>query len=148
MSTKIELHYSKTLNLELIEKGIKVWVIRLSVQVAFKINGGWTQPYEAIVDTGAPVSIIPPSIWQKCKKEILGDYSISGIVPTDKLFLPVKVSDITCLLLDAKQCTKPLKIKAYLSSDSRVPLVIGFDTVLSQAVLHSDAKNGKAYLII
>lgn len=74
MSIRIKLHHSKALDLELIEKNIEVWLRRITVQVSFKKSHGWSQPYEAIIDTGAPVSIIPPAIWHEIEKEVLGEY--------------------------------------------------------------------------
>ena len=58
MSISVRLHFSKALDLELLEKNIEVWLRRLTVQVSFKTPRACTQPYEAIMDTGAPVSII------------------------------------------------------------------------------------------
>lgn len=114
MSIRIKLQYTKALNLELIEKGIEIWARRLTSQVCFKTKSGWTQPYEAIVDTGAPVSIIPPPISEEIVKDILTDYAISGIVPHEELKLPVKVADVWCALMDKDKTSKTLKIKAYL----------------------------------
>ena len=57
MSTKIRLHYSQALDIDLLEKNIEVWLRRITIQVVFKKQKGFSQPYEAIVDTGAPVSI-------------------------------------------------------------------------------------------
>ena len=127
MSTKIKLKYTKALNLELIEKNIEIWSRRLTAQVSFKTTSGWTQPYEAIIDTGAPVSVIPPAIAEEIVKNIFTDYAISGIVPHEEAKLPVKVADVWCSFLDSEKISKPLKIKAYLSTDHRVPLVLGFE---------------------
>ena len=148
MSTRVNLQYTKALNLELIEKGIEVWVRRLTAQVCFKTKDGWTRPYEAIVDTGAPVSVIPPAITEEVVKNILGDYAISGIVPHEEAVLPVKVADVWCTLLDEKRISNALKIKAYISTDHRVPLVLGFEDLLSKAIFHSDYKSNKSFIEI
>jgi len=91
MSIRVKLHFSKALDLDLIEKGIEIWLRRITVQVSFKKSRGWTQPYEAIIDTGAPVSVVPPAIWQEIEREILGEYRIQGIVPKKDSFLPVRI---------------------------------------------------------
>jgi len=148
MSTKIKLHYSKALDISLLEKGIEVWLRRITIQTAFKTSKGFTQPYEAIVDTGAPVSILPPAIWQDIEKEILGDYRIKGIVPKKDAFLPVKVANVCAALLDEHKSTRMLKIKAYLSIEPEVPLVLGFENFLSQAKIYSDTQNNSGYIEI
>ncbi len=148
MSIRINLQYAKALNLELIEKGIEVWIRRLTAQVRFKTKDGWTRSYEAIIDTGAPVSVIPPSISEEVDKNILADYAISGIVPHQEAVLPVKVADVWCAFLDEERISKSLKIKAYLSTDHRVPLVLGFENLLSKAILYSDCKGNKSFIEI
>ncbi|MDI6794338.1 MAG: hypothetical protein QME81_15985 [bacterium] len=65
MSTKIDLQFVKSLDLDLLEKGVEVWIIRIIGQIKFKTSDGWTRAYEAIIDTGAPVSFIPKSIWTR-----------------------------------------------------------------------------------
>ena len=107
MSISVRLHFSKALDLELLEKNIEVWLRRLTVQVSFKTPRAWTQPYEAIMDTGAPVSIIPPAIWKDIDREILGEYKIQGIVLKRDAFLPVKIANISCVLMDEKNVTEP-----------------------------------------
>lgn len=95
MSTnKIELQFTRTLDLDLVNKGIKVWLVRITGQIKFQTKNGWSRPYEAIIDTGAPVSLIPYSIWTKIKTEIIADYRISGVVPDKKCSLPVKVGNV------------------------------------------------------
>lgn len=148
MSIRIRLHYSKALDLELIEKNIEIWLRRITVQIAFKKSSGWTQPYEAIIDTGAPVSIIPPAIWQETEIEILGDYKIQGIVPKKDAHLSVKVANIFCVLMDEKNATDTIKIKAYLSLEERAPLVLGFENIISKSRLYIDAENSLGYIEI
>lgn len=148
MSIRIRLHYSKALDLDLIEKNIEVWLRRVTVQVAFKKTRGWSQPYEAIIDTGAPVSIIPPAIWQEIEKEILGEYRIQGIVPKKDAYLPVKVANISCVLIDEKNITAALKIKTYLSLVEKAPLVLGFENIISRAKLYLNPQDNEGYIEI
>jgi len=148
MSISVRLHFSKALDLELLEKNIEVWLRRLTVQVSFKTPRAWTQPYEAIMDTGAPVSIIPPAIWKDIDREILGEYKIQGIVLKRDAFLPVKIANISCVLMDEKNVTGTLKIKAYLSLEEKAPLVLGFENIISNARLYIDTKNDDGYIVI
>ncbi len=149
MSIKIQLHYSKALDLELIEKNIEIWLRRITVQVSFKKSHTWSQPYEAIIDTGAPVSIIPPAIWQEIEKEILHEeHKIQGIVPDKDSYLSVKIANIFCVLMDEKNMTEILKIKAYLPVEAKAPLVLGFENVLSKGKLYINSKDNEAYIEI
>lgn len=149
MSIRVRLHYSNALDLELIEKNIEVWLRRVTVQISFKKLRGWTEPYEAIIDTGAPVSIIPPAIWQEIEKEILVEgHRIQGIVPKKDSFLLVKIANIFCVLMDEKNVTDILKIKAYLSVEERAPLVLGFENIISKAKLYFNSGNNEGFIEI
>lgn len=148
MSIKIRLHFSKALDLELIEKNIEIWLRRIAIQSSFKKLRGWTQPYEAIIDTGAPVSILPPAIWQEIEKEILGEYKIQGIVPKKDAFLQVKIANVSCVLMDEKNMSDTLKIKAYLALEEKAPLVLGFENLISRAKLYVNPEDSDGYMEI
>jgi len=148
MSIRIRLHYSKALDLELIEKNIEIWLRRVTVGVSFQKPDGWTQPYEAIIDTGAPVSIIPPAIWREMDREELGESKIQGIVSREDAYLPVKIANIHCVLMDEDSMTDILKIKAYLSLEESAPLVLGFENLLSTAKMYSNSKEDEGYIEI
>ena len=146
MSTKIELHFNRSLDLDLLEKGIKIWLTRIVAEVCFKTkDNNWTRPYEAIIDTGAPVSLIPFSIWQKVDPKILADYKISGIVSNENCSLPVKVGNVSCRIMGISSSTDELGINAYLTLTDKVPLIIGFDSLLTDLKLVSDYKTKIAY---
>lgn len=147
MSIKIDLDFTKTLDIDLLEKGVKIWLIRIVAQVCFKTKDtNWTRPYEAIIDTGAPVSLIPLTIWQEIDTKIFADYKISGIVPKSECSLPVKVGNVTCIIVDKKASTKDLTINAYLTLTDRVPLILGFYDLFTNLKLVSDYKSKIAYI--
>jgi len=62
VSTNIALTFQTNYDLALLSAGLKLRLVRLFVNVRFKTAGGWTAPYEAIVDTGNPITIIPQKI--------------------------------------------------------------------------------------
>lgn len=146
MSTRIELTFTRSLDLELLEKGVKIWLTRIVAEVKFKTkDNNWTRPYEAIIDTGAPVSLLPVSIWQKIDPKVLADYKISGIVPNEGCSLPVKVGSVICRIIGMNTSTDELSINAYLTMTDKVPLIIGFDSLLTGLKLVSDYKTKTAY---
>lgn len=57
-------------------------VIRLKCGIQFKTAEGWTKPYSATIDTGAHMSVIPSSIWEKIIHETEGKYKIFGLSKT------------------------------------------------------------------
>ena len=65
MSTVIELEFETQIDLDFIEQGIAVHLIRLTASVQLQTTEGWTKKYKALVDTGNPISIIPNSVWRK-----------------------------------------------------------------------------------
>ena len=62
MSTVIKLEFETQIDLDFIEQGTAVHLIRLTASVQLQATEGWTKKYKAIVDTGNPISIIPNSI--------------------------------------------------------------------------------------
>lgn len=148
MSTKIELRIKTSIELDLFEQNIVVRLIRLLVRVRFQTNSGWTEVSDAIIDTGSAISVLPYSIWKDANFKVLSpkDIILYGIAPQEEAFLKAKIAEITCVFLDKKQISLPMKIKAYLLHDDSVPLIIGFEDVLTDAILFCDYKNNMAYI--
>ncbi len=126
------------------QKKVEVWLRRILVLARFKTTKGWTEPYEAIVDTGAPLSILPAHIWKQIGADILCPDEIAGIVPEAKLL--VHLGEVTASLMDRAHSLPPLRFKAHLSEEDRIPLMLGFDGMLSRSILHMDALQSQGYL--
>ena len=45
----------------LLQRNLVVRHVRIIADVSFETRGGWTETERAIIDTGAPISIIPPT---------------------------------------------------------------------------------------
>ena len=140
MSIRIDLHFSQTIDIDLLEKGHKIWLIRIMGQVRFKTKDGWSRPYEAIIDTGAPVSLIPLGIWENIEAEVMSDYIIGGIVPNKECSLPVKVGKVACKVIGKEIASREIELNSYLVLTNKVPLIIGFDSFLTTFKLICDHK--------
>lgn len=145
MSTKrIKLYFWKFDNPDLV--GVDIGIIRLFCEVAFVAEEGYTDSYSAVLDTGAPVSVIPYQIWSMLKAEKIKDYAIRGIVPKNECSLPVTIGEVSCILLDREESTKRIKVKAYLAHSNEVPLIIGFKNLLDRFGIYLNFKKNLAYL--
>lgn len=58
VSTVIELEFETQIDLDFIEQGMAVHLIRLTASVQLQTTEGWTNKYKAIVDTGKLLSLI------------------------------------------------------------------------------------------
>ncbi|MBC8229349.1 hypothetical protein H8E77_07380 [bacterium] len=146
MSTKISLYFIERIMPDYADLDISA--IRLCCDVAFRTASGITAPYRAIIDTGAPLSLLPLYVWKQCKVKKIRDSAIRGVVPRPECILPVTLADITCMLVDGRNKTSELPIKAQLAHTDEVPLVIGFRDLLDNVELYIDYKREAAYLTL
>jgi hypothetical protein len=80
MCIKINLYFKKTIDLELLEKEVGIKLIRVIRQARFKTKDAWTDLYPVIIDTGAPVSVLPKRIWNKAEVRKLTGHSLRSII--------------------------------------------------------------------
>jgi hypothetical protein len=125
-------------------------MVRLITAIRLQMDSGWTAALEAIVDTGSTVSILPHFAWRNVSTRILSSKEVilRGIAPQKEAVLQAKIAEIVCTFHDEQRISPPLKIKAYLLPNDSVPLIMGFEDVLTSAKLVSDYRNGIAYLEI
>ncbi len=127
MSTRIHLAISR----KPARDDPSVIVTRLFTWVLFRTFEGIAEPYRAIVDTGAPTSLIPYKIWRHCPALTLKDTVIQGIADREECDLPVIEGVIKCTLSDGYTMLPELGICTHLASEgSDVPLLLGFDAML------------------
>ncbi|HID63582.1 MAG TPA: hypothetical protein EYP49_12715 [Anaerolineae bacterium] len=142
MSTKIKLTVLKQPS----PHDPSVPITRLLVGVAFRTYNGLTKSYRAIVDTGAPTSLLPFSVWRPCRALKLRETVISGIVARKECELPVIEAAVACMLSDDQSALPEMVIRAHLAPHDNVPLLIGFGGILDRVILHCSVPMGTAYL--
>ncbi|MBM3238255.1 hypothetical protein FJZ31_18340 [Candidatus Poribacteria bacterium] len=128
-----------------VEKRIIHRSIRLITKTSFHTSGGeWTRPRGAIIDTGSHVSVIPRLIWTETHHSFISDeieMGIGGKIITGRL------GWITLRLHDEETISPPLSVKAHLIDDDSMPLILGFEDVISEVLLVSDFQQSIAYII-
>lgn len=129
---ELSLNFGLKYDLELLDKGIAVPIIRLFSVIEFKCRSQWNGPYDAIIDTGSPLSVFPASIQGKCDARILHKTKISGIVPDKSCSLSAKLCLLTYRLSDKNSVTKPIESKAYIAESDSIPLILGFADFLEK----------------
>jgi len=125
-------------------------ITRLLAWVSFlTVDGELTDPELAIVDTGAPLSLIPQDIWQGCRYLRMRDDVIRGVVPKPGCELPAIDGVVACVLQDdAGQVSEPLTIRAHLAHTDDIPLLLGFSGLLDRAGVCFSVNTSEAYLEI
>jgi len=126
-----------------IESGIVLRIIRLKTRVSFrKREGGWTEQEDAIIDTGCPVSVIPRGVWMNAPHHFLSDEREEGIAGEKVM---VRLGAVTLRLHDGEATSPPLSVKADLAESDTIPLILGFEDVLTEILLVCDFKKDTAY---
>lgn len=147
MSSKIKLRFYSFRELELEEKVRgDVAMTRLICEIKFKTKDGWSVSYSAILDTGAPISVIPFQIWTDSEAELITDHRIRGIIPKEECVLPVLVGRINYVLVDRESISKEKRLLAYLALTNEIPLILGFKDLLSEFEIYSNYFNKEAWL--
>lgn len=141
---RVNLFFTESFSADLQTKVPGIEFIRLRAAVRFKTDTGWSDICDAIVDTGAPISLILDFIWKKIERIELADHHVGGVGGGK---LPIKVAKVTCQLVDELgNETQPKEIHAYLVKRGRSPLILGFKDLLSQLTNHFDHRMGEAWI--
>lgn len=141
---RVKLFFETLKDPELEEKVKGIEIITLKTSVQFKTADGWTEPFDALGDKGAPIRLIPCFIWKKIDHTELTDYQAGGITAGT---IPVKAGTVNCTLIDWEgNATKEREIYAYLALTDKVPLIIGFKDLLSKCATYFDYQNKEAYI--
>lgn len=137
MFTTIELEFETHIDLELLERGIVVRLIRLRASVQLQTAEGWTAKYKALVDTGNPISIVPKSVWRKSQRAcFLSDKSVVHGIGGGRA--SGRLGEITFVFVDRNSASPAIRAKAILLDDDSVPFLIGFEDILTDAKLICD----------
>lgn len=144
MSTRLALTVKRLPDLELIDHGF--WLQRVLCDLRFLSSNGLTDPYPAIVDTGAPTSIIPRSLWSRTTVRQLKSFPLQGLVARKECAISVTAGIISAVLEDPAGHQLKRSFRAYLAQTDEVPLILGMQDVLEEAKLHVDLKADTAWL--
>jgi len=147
MSTRVPLSLEEFQNPEWIAQGIKAPIIRLVAPVVFEtLEGAFTEERYAIVDTGAPLSLLPHGLWQRCTVDMMGTAEIRGVVPKPECRVSAHIGRVTCYLADAERNPIPVELIAYLAPIDNIALLLGFQGILEQFHLNVNHSQRMAYL--
>ena len=123
--------------------------IRLRTWAKFRMrDNNWSKTASAIIDTGAPISVLPYDLWRRLKIKMLATgYSMRGIIPREECKLPVDIGEVYCILLDEEGVkTEETKIRAFLAFSDLIPIVLGFKFLLERLKICFDCEEGHAWL--
>lgn len=143
---RIALEVERTLDLEAFRVKRRLFLSRLWVRVQFQLLNGWTDFHLAIVDTGAPYSMIPESLWAPLPVERLVKLPLRGIVPGRAAEMDAVLGRVSGRLLDAQRTSPTLSLWAMLAYTDQVPLILGWSGCLDRAKLTLDAPHHRASL--
>ena len=142
----LQLKFDTTIDGRLfLETEIVHRLVRLMAQIVFRTpEGGWTEPRDALIDTGSTVSVIPPSVWQNTDHTLLAgetEIDIGGITASGRPGL------VNLRLQDEQAISPTLRVKADLIEEDSLPLILGFEDVLTEVILVSDFHADLAYVV-
>jgi hypothetical protein len=113
----IGLYFQKTIDLEQFQRGLVIRLIRLIGRVSFRTSDGWSTTYDAIIDTGCPITVIPRSRWENIEHHVIlpqASLGLAGGTVTGQL------GEVTLRFHHNNNVSPHLTIKAHLlDSDDR-----------------------------
>ena len=144
MSISIGLTVSRQPNVEFIHRGIAHTRLFCTVQFETPAKATFVQP--AIVDTGAPLCLIPSDIWGRVRTQQFEATRIGGLFSRRECAVPARLGILAMTLLDPQGRRHRLTVRAFLAQTTDVPLILGFQDCLEKAILHVDAPHRQARL--
>lgn len=145
MSIKVNLNIVRRPDIELFNFGI--FDIRLTCDIAFPPHPKYSAPIPAIIDTGAPMSVIPYPIWAECFTKIIEEDSyLSGIVPGAHHIMRTKIGIISAVLTDKRGVYYPIAFRAHFAPIKRIPIILGIQDIIDKAIVNIAIKEEDVWL--
>ncbi len=144
----IRLSVRTRIDLEALEAGLSLLLIRITANVRIFTPLGWSHSLVGILDTGNPVTLIPRRIWSKASVDFVGQISqpIQGLGSTVANAIRGRLGRVTLSLEDMEGSSPPIETVAYLLDDDRAPLLLGCEGILTRGTLITNLKDGQASL--
>ena len=142
---RLDLTVRRFLDIEALDHGWQVFSFRVWIWAQFQRPDGWTPLFRALIDTGAPFSVLPKSLWDGLQTDAGFSTSLRGLVPLPSAVLKARFAQVTCVVSDSKTKLPPLKLWALLA-EGEVPLVLGCSGFLDRATLVLEAAHERARL--
>lgn len=144
VSTRIDLDFREWPHPDITPHGIMARVIRIATDVLLWDGTSWRAPREGWIDTGAPLTILPENAWQGLQVRILATglpLSVAGANVVADL------AEVILAVKDGGQHASPiLTVRAYLSPQDDLPIILGMEDFLTRCTLHCDHAPKTAYL--
>jgi len=136
------------LDLDALEAGVALLLIRITAAVSILTPSGWSLPREAIIDTGNPVTLVPHRAWSGASVEFLTPTYrvIQGLGSTAQTAIRGRLGRLTLSIEDGQTSSPPIETVAYLLDDDRAPLLLGCEGILTRAILTTNLAAGQASL--
>ncbi len=149
ISIEVEQLFLET---EKASQGVPHTQIRLMSSVVFVNQNKRTlsKPYSGILDTGAPITVIPHSIWKDIYVRKLTKRYLSGINPEKQCKILCDIGGILLQLVDEndnRSSTFPCLAYLVPAQYDTVPLILGVDRCLDRFKLEVNFVTQHAYLI-
>ena len=140
-SSKIPLYLTSRPNSE------GMIVTRVIAYVGFWTGNEYDMSDIAIIDTGAPVSLIPFSVWSWCPVELGKKRVIQSVTDREECDFEVYQGEITIALFDeaGSMILSDLTIEVDLCATSEMPTLLGVHDFLSRGCLHVDYVGDEAW---
>ena len=130
----VELEVKRFLDLEAFEHSLQLFSFRVWTLAQFKTADGWTPSLPALIDTGAPFSVLPQTLWNGIHYTQGFSTTLRGLIQLPSAVAKARCASVTCTVHDAKTRSKPLPFWALLA-EGEVPLVLGCAGFLEHAKL-------------
>ena len=142
----INLEVRRFLDLEALEHGLTSFSFRLWTRVQFQTHHGWTAVLSALIDTGAPFSVLPKSVWSDIETRPVGFASkLRGLVPLPSAALTARLAQVTCRVSDEQATADSMRLWVLLA-EGNVPIVLGCHGFLDAVRLNLDGPRQVASL--
>jgi len=144
----IRLSVRTRVDLEALEAGLSLLLIRITANVRILTPSGWSHSRVGILDAGNPVTLIPRRVWSGASVDFLRQISqpIHGLGSTEPDAIRGRLGRVILTLEDEEASSPPIETVAYLLDDDRAPLLLGCEGVFTRATLTTNLAAAQACL--